>query len=339
MRKVLVIGPKFFYFNDSIATAFRELHWEVKVVAYDSPVHPYDFCNKLSYKLSRNKKKMEMEGRRRFSQEVLSAFDAFRPSLVFVVNGAALLPDATAVMRQSSKVALWFFDSLTKYETLKENVPFADALFCYEKSDIEILRNELGVNSYFLPQAADLSRYYKIDSVEKQYDIVFAGDIWQSQKRKRILQRVVDSFPDKRILVWGVYKPWYKGVWSWLTRERRDVYMNRNTTSDVLNRCYNEARVVLNIHNEQQKDGANPKVYEIAATGACQICDANPYIESLFPESSIGLYHNDEECIRLIDEALKNPTFVTSDQARQVTMETHSFSQRITTVLAVLDML
>ncbi len=338
-KKVLVISPKFFYFSDSIAAAFRKLGWGVDVLTYDSPVHPYDWKNMLRYKLFRNKEVLVSKGRNLFSREVQRRFDENCPDLVFVVNGAALLPNVSEHIRKSSKLAIWFFDSIRKYPEMKCNIPFADALFCYEQSDMSLIKEEFDKNALFLPQAADLSRYYKMENLSKKYDIVFAGDIWQSQKRQNLLQKVVKAFPEKKILIWGVYKPWYKGFWNWLTRERRDVYMNCNASSEVLNQCYNEARLVLNIHNEQQKDGANPKVYEIAATGSFQVCDSNPYVDSLFPARSVGLYRSDEECIELIAKVLGNTLELDAESAYQETIEKHSFENRITKVLSTLELL
>ena len=340
MRNVLIVSPNFFYFGESIASAFEKLGWKVSIASYDSPVHPYDWKNKIRYKISFHKEEMVKKGRLLFSQEVKRKYDELRPDLLFVVNGAALIPEVVESIHQTAKVAVWFFDSVCKYPIMKEIVPYSDAVFCYEQSDMKIIEQEFGRVSYFLPQAADLTRYYKIKGVEKKYDLVFAGDIWQSEKRQRIIRKVVENFPNKKILVWGVYKPWYKGLWRWLTRERRDIYMNRNTSSEVLNQCYNESRLVLNIHNEQQKDGANPKVYEIAASGARQLCDSNSYIEHLFPAGAIDLYHSEQECIDLISKILneKSP-LETADMAWRETLEKHSFEKRISTVLSTLELL
>lgn len=338
MKKVLIIGPRFFYFNDSVASAFRQLGWDAKICAFDTPVHPYNGKNKIKYKLARNKEALKESGRRFFSDEVKRQYDDYAPDLLFLMNGDALLPETTKYFSERSKVAIWCFDSIVKFPAIKRNIPFAHAVFCYEYSDIELLKKG-GVEAHFLPQAADLGRYYMMKGEPKQYDIVFAGDIWQSEKRKRILRKVVEKFSDRRICVWGIYKPWYKGLWSYLTRERRDIYMNCNTDSETLNLCYNRSRIVLNIHNEQQKNGANPKVYEISASGAYQLCDANPYIESLFPHGELGLYHTDDECLDLIERILSSDEPKSGEEAYRLVVKEHSFESRMRTVLEVLDLL
>jgi spore maturation protein CgeB len=125
-------------------------------------------------------------------------------------------------------------------------------------------------------------------------------------------------------------------LWLWLTRERRDIYKNCNTTSEQLNLDYNKSRVVLNVHHEQQKNGANPKVFEIAATRAYQICDVNPYIEELFPNGEIGIYHNEEELFELIDYALSHDMSEQAESARQIVVNNHTFVNRIQQMLNIL---
>ena len=331
MNKVLIIGPNFHYFNESIERAFQALGWETKVEAYDTPVHPYSLWNKVRYKVAQDKLALKQESRQNYNVHIRHIADQYCPNLVFIMNGDNLLPQTMKYLSERAKVAVWVFDSVRKYPLIKENLKYASAVFCYEQEDIPYLQQELNIEAHFLPQAFDSQLYYPIKGVEKKYDIAFAGDIWQSKKRQETLQAVVNAFPEERIIVWGVYKPWYKGVWKWLTRERKDIYKNQNTTAEILNRTYNESRLVLNIHVEQQKNGANPKVYEIAASGAIQLCDANPYVETLgIP--NIQFYHSTDELIQLIRTNLKN--YVT---AKDIDMNQHTFVCRIQTVLQIVE--
>lgn len=331
MSKVLIIGPNFHYFNASIERAFRSLGWETKVEAYDTPIHPYLLWNKIRYKFAQDKLSLKQKSRQKYDAYIRQIVDQYCPNLIFAMNGDNLLPQTMEYMSRRAKVAVWVFDSVRKYPLIKENLKYASAVFCYEQEDIPYIQQELNINSHFLPQAFDPQLYYPIEEAEKKYDIAFAGDIWQSQKRQDILQAVVQAFPEKRIIIWGVYKPWYKGVWTWLTRERKEIYKNQNTTAEVLNRTYNESRLVLNIHVEQQQNGANPKVYEIAASGAIQLCDANPYVESL-RMPNIHFYHSTDELIQLIRTTLNN-----AKAAKNVDITQHTFVSRIKSVLQLIE--
>lgn len=348
MTKALIIGPRFHYFNQSVERAFRALGYDTRVLAYDTPVHPYGWENKIRYKFAADKLQLKRRSRALFHLEAEMTFEQYQPDVVFVMNGDMLYPDTLlhwrgkleddpAPVEKTAKVALWYFDSMTHIPLCEECASAVDAVFCYEQTDIPLIRSRYGVEACFLPQAVDTEIYHPLD-VKKEYDIVFAGDIVHSQRRRQIVQAVVGHYPQLKIKIWGEYKPWYKNPWAWLTRERKDVYMNRNASGQQLNEDYNKARIVLNIHHEQQRDGANPKVYEIAATRSYQICDANPYIRQLFAEGEVGLYtvdNNAPEASRYdhlfacIDQALQGDMTAHAQQAYEKIVSQHTFTQRI----------
>lgn len=347
MPKVLIIGPRFYYFNESIERAFSALGFDTRILTFDNPVHPYNLINKIRYKLTKDKLGMKRESRQQWQPEADIAFSQYAPDIVFVMNGNMLLPETLKRWRQKgAKVVLWLFDSITYIPLCEDIITSVDKVFCYEQTDIPLIRKRYDIEACFLPQAVDQQLYYRIDDMEKQYDIVFAGDMVHSKKRREVVKAIVAHYPHLRIRIWGEYKLWYKSFWAWLTREHRNIYMNRNASSQQLNRDYNASRMVLNIHNEQQKDGANPKLYEIAATGTYQICDANPYIRQLFPDSELGLYtldttkdeaHRYDRLFECIDDALTHDKQQQAASARQIVLEHHTFEWRIRQVLSFLQ--
>lgn len=336
MHRVLLIGPNFHYFLPSIGRAFESCGYEVRVESYDNPIHPYDTCNKVRYKLSADKDSLRQLSRQRFRPYIEKQFDSFRPDLVFILNGDNLLPESIQLFSRTAKVGIWLFDSIHRIPDCGPNLPYADAVFCYEKEDISYLSEACGIRAHFLPQAVDETLYFPVTDRHYQWDIVFAGDMVHSSKRRRIMQAVVAHYPHLRIRVWGIYKLWYKGLRTWLTRERRDIYMNRSASAEQLNEDYNSARIVLNIHHEQQKNGANPKVYEISASGAYQICDNNPYIESLFPNGEVGLYETEEDLFRRIDYALSHDMSQQAEAAYRIIIADNTFRERIKQMLNLL---
>lgn len=332
-KKILLIGPNFHDFNQYVADAFCQLEWAVTILAYDTPIHPYSQFNKIRYKLYRHKELLQVGSRESFSIQAQVIFDKVSPQIVFLLNGEMLTTEVMHYFSKSSKVVVWFYDSITRLPYCWNIVPLCHSVFCYEKDDIRLIKERLNIDAGFLPQAVDSSVYCKIPQMKKEWDIVFAADMWKSPKRMRLIQSVVAHFPDKKIRVWGIYKPWYKGLWNSVTREHRDIYTNSNASSHQLNLDYNKARVVLNIHNEQQTIGANPKLYEISASGSYQICDTNPYIESIFRDGEIGLYDNEESLLELIKWALDPTNEVSREtsaqRAREIVLAEHTYVQRV----------
>lgn len=332
MPRALIIGPSYYHFTDAAASAFSQAGYQVSICAYDTPVDPYDIWHRLGYKMAADKEAFRRLNRAARQQVFTSSFDGFVPDTVFIMNGEMLLPETLDYFRGRARVALWCFDSVMHIPVIEGHIDHVDRFYCYDRGDVEHYAAQ-GKEALFLPQAADTSVYFPTGDAIKDIDILFVGDLYHSPRRQRYIRGVIGAFPDKRIKVAGIYKPWYKNPVKTLLRERRDIYTNRNVSPEEVNKLYNRARVVLNIHNEQQTDGANPKVFEICASGAYQICDANPYIRNLFPCGEVGLYDTAEQMHALVREALEGDMSARASAARKKVMESHTFGTRIATVI------
>ena len=334
MSTVLVIGPNYFNFLSATKSAFERMGWKVAVEGYDNPIHPYTTAMKWRWKLSRHRDRLQAHSREAYNQYIIGRFHEVQPDLVFVMNGDILTGDTLDAFRVSAKVAVWLFDTRSKLPSSVGHIDHVDALFCYEQDDVDWYASQ-GKTAWFLPQACDTDTYRPL-SLDKDIDILFVGNLYTSPRRMHIMQQVVEHYPQCHIEVWGLYKPWYKGLIRWLFREHRDIYKNRTVSPDEVNRLYNRARVVLNIHQEQQKDGANPRTFEILGSGAWQVCDANPCIERLFPSGEMGLFHNLDELFACIDDALQNDKSEAVGRARCKTLSQHTFDVRMHTVIDTL---
>lgn len=334
MKRVLIIGPNFYNFVAAVASAFESLGYDVRYEMYDNPIHPYDFAAKLRYKLAQDKLALKIKSRKEYTPYIERVVDEYQPSIIFLLNGDMVEPMALNGFRKMAKVYLWCYDSITRFPIIKEYIDYVDRFYCYESTDIDIFEAE-GKRAYFLPQACDTSIYKPLHSVERDIDILFVGDIYHSSRRQYYLSKIVEAFPDNRIKFCGIYKPWYKNPIKTLLRERRDIYTNHNLPSRDVNELYNRAKVVVNIHIEQQKDGANPKFFEICGSGAYQVCDANPFIESLVQRVPVALYRDDKELVQQIKWALDNPEAAKNVAARayRVVVDRETFKNRIKCVV------
>lgn len=333
-KKVLIIGPHYYNFLPAVDNAFRELDWQTEVIGYDNPVNPYTPWMKCKYKLSRDKERMRKKSRAKFSTFIKQRFTEYQPDVVFIMNGDIFEAPTLDFFRQSAKVALWFFDNRETIPVSIGHVDHVDALFCFDKDDVDWYTHQ-GKKAYFLPQACDPAVYRPLN-LEKDIDILFIGNLFYSPKRKALMNAVIDRFLDQKIVVYGWYQPWFKGVWKWLTRPHKDIYKNVNVTSEQANVLYNRTRIALNIHQERQTNGANPRIFEISGTGAYQVCDRNPYVESLFPDGSVGFYGNEEELFAAIADALSADKSKQAQRAMQTVLKDHTFKNRMETVLKVL---
>ena len=335
-KQVLVIGPNFYNFSSAVQHAFEQCGYSVKVDNYDTPIHPYTSIMKWRYKLSTNKAKLKQKSRLEYSYHIEKIFDSYKPDIVFILNGDILTSKTLDYFREKAKVVFWFFDSITRYPEIVSHVNHADYTFCYEKTDVDYYAKK-GIKTYFLPQACDINIYKPLNYKEKDIDILFIGDLYNSKKRQSYIQAVVAHFKDKKIKVFGIYKPWYKSLIKWLFREKRTIYANHTIPSSLVNEYYNRSKVVLNIHHEQQKNGANPKVYEISGASAYQICDENPYLKKIYPNGEIAFYNSEQELIEQINIALEKDKWKEENKASDIVYKNHSYEQRVKYVLEIIN--
>lgn len=337
-QKVLIVGPDYFNFLPAVESSFCMLGWDTVVDSYDNPIHPYTRFMKWAYKLNSRKgrAKMQEKSRENYNRHLLQLFNEEAPQLVFIMNGDIIFPETLDRMKADAKVALWLFDNLSKLPTSEGHVDHVTGMFCFEQDDVDHYLKQ-DKTAFFLPQACDSNTYRPL-GLEKDIDILFVGNLYRSEKRQKAIKAVIDAFPDKVIRVYGEYKPWYKGFYKWLTREHRDIYANHSVAPDEVNRLYNRSRVVLNIHQEEQTNGANPRTFEICGSGAWQVCDANPYTELLFKDGGVGLYHSEQEMLALIADGLSRDMSADAARAYDLVARFHSFDERIRLMLQYLDM-
>lgn len=334
MKKVLIIGPSFFNFNHSISNAFKELSYDTKIVSYDEPIHPFTIKNAILHKTLPNKESIKKESRLLFNQFICKEYNSFTPDIVFIYNGDILEIETIVHFKKRSKVAIWLLDALYRHPQVEALAQFTSAFFCFEKDDVLSLDTK-GINSYFLPQACDTTIYFPL-SIPKDIDILFVGTLYQYPKRIEFLKKIVSHYKNYNIQIYGIYKPIYKNPIKWLFREKRKIFKNKNVTPSEVNILYNRAKICINIHHEQSKNGANPKVFEIAGSKSFQITDWNPFLEKAFPHGQIALYHSDNELLSMIDYFLKKDTSKFAEKSYLNVLSNHTFTNRIKTVIDIL---
>lgn len=342
MQKVLIISSPFFDYQISVGHVFEELGYEVRIETYDEPIHPFKGLLKWRHKFSSRKEELRADSRAKYDLYIKQVYDSYMPDIVFSYNGTILLDERLDYFRKKSKVIFWMYDSVQRpdRERCKQHIDHADAVFCFEESDVEFYRN-IGKSAYFLPLACDTSIYYPIDGEDKDIDILFVATIYTSQKRIRLLQQVVNQFIDAKIVIYGWYKPFVKNPIQWLLRGKRSIYKNRNIPPSEVNSLFSRTKIALNIHHEQTFHGANQRLFEACGAGVYQICDANPYIESLFPNGEVGLYHNEQELIECIKWALDPANRTERERrakaAQQIILQGHTFKDRVSEMLKMIE--
>lgn len=338
MPKVLIISSPFFGYQESVGRAFEQLGYRVRIETYDEPIHPFRGLLRWRHKLAINKERLREKSRQKYKLYIEQVFDEYKPDIVFSYNGT-ILKDETLdyFRRQGAKVIIWAYDSVQRMDraVCEKHFDHVDLFCCFEETDVEYFARQ-GKKAYFLPLACDTSVYYPQER-EKDIDILFVGTIYTSAKRVQMLERLVEHYPELRIQIYGEYKPYFKNPLTWLLRRHRQIFLNRNIPPKEVNDLYARTKIALNIHHKQTFNGANQRFFEASGAGAYQICDANPFIRSVFANGEIGIYENEQQLYQLIDYALAHDTSADAKRAYEVIIAKHTFLIRVKRMLELLS--
>lgn len=337
-QRVLIVSADFFGYQNSVARAFEKIGFDTKTVTYDEPIHPFRGLLKWRHKFSHNREALRAESRAKYAVYIRSIFDSYSPRYVFIYNGTILEDDTLDYFRNhGSKVIVWMYDSVQRADRSMciSHIDHADLFCCFEARDVDFYAKQNKV-AYFMPLSVDSSVYYPIGNQKKDIDILFVGTIYVSPKRIDLLERLAERYKDKNLLFYGYYKPYFKDPIGWSKMNNRSVFKNRNIAPEQVNTLFARSKIALNIHNQQTFSGANQRLFE--ACGACvyQICDRNPYIQSIFPNGEVGLYDDFDGMCRLIDYALSHDMTPQAEAAHEVVMKYHTFDARISEMLRLM---
>lgn len=331
MKKILILGPDYYHFILAVDNSFSALGYQTNTLPYSD----FSFLQKCVMKIRCKPINgwIEKKHKEHYASKVREYFDNNSGiDLVFIMNGDFLDLRTLNYLRNTTHVTIWLFDNISKMPGCIGNLQHCNHIFSFDKNDIKILEDN-GLKSSFLPQACDVKTYFPIAGSKKDIDILFVGNLYFYPNRQKTIQKIIEAFPDRKIKIIGEYKPWYKGVIKCLFRERRDIYTNHNVSPEEVNKYYNRSRIVLNIHRKDQKNGANPRLFEICGSGAYQISDSNPYIKSIFSHGEIGLFKTEEELIEAISDALTHDKSSNAKEAYEIVVKQHTYESRMKQVL------
>lgn len=331
-KKVLIIGPDFWGYTESIEKAFQKLGYITDVI---SPKESYGNSLlkrvKNRYKLFFNPE--YYENLIKVNQYILKKYKTFKPDIVMVIKGNMLTKDIIKKMKYS-KIILWVMDSIFRVKRAYENIKLYDYRFMFEKTDVEELK-KTGIDSYFLPLALDESVYFPIKNQEKDIDIIFVGNL--DTKRLFILENLIKEFPKLNIQIYGGYvglipskrhyKYYFKGY--------RKYFKNRSITPIEVNKLYSRTKIAINIHHDQSKYGCNPRFFEILGTKTFQLVDDNKFIDGHFSDKVV-IYESYEDIKNKIKNYIDNENLRASiaEKGYQEVIKNHTFTKRIKYILS-----
>lgn len=246
------------------------------------------------------------------------------PDLILVFKGETLPPAAIEELRPKSQARWvnWFPDSPHLLELSLRNGRAYDRCFIFDSSMVDRHR-ALGRRSDYLAEGCEPAYHRPLrDPARAQRPIAFVGS------KEPMRAGVLAGIADLGVAIWG--PGWPKGP----------LY------GDDFIGAFSNARIALNIHQffgeppgqGRYGTGANRRVFELAAIGTVQLCDAKFDIARNFREDSeIVLFRDQEELRRKASELLVAPGVgeAIAGRARERALREHTWAHRLEELLTV----
>jgi len=260
-----------------------------------------------------------------------------RPEVFLALFGFDVAEEAVQTLRSWGVVtACWWLNDPFQFPRSLRQAPWYDFYFTNSRGCLADYAGAGVRGVSFLPLAADPEIHRRAVLAENEAatyrsDVCFAGD-W-SPLRQEWITRLLGEF---RVRVWG---PWGKklGADSPIRRVLTDGFF----TPGEMVKAFSGAKVVLNLHTWFGKwsHGVNPRLFEAAGVGACQVVDRKDEIPDLYrvPEEVV-CFESLEECQGALRYYLARDAEREAVGARAAarTHREHTYAARMRTLLAVI---
>ena len=259
-----------------------------------------------------------------------------RPDLFLTLFGFDVSPETIQVLRGLGIVtACWWLNDPFQLPRSLRQAPWYDFYFTNSRGCLAdyAAAGVRGVS--FLPLAADPEIHRRAvlagnEAATYLSDVCFAGD-WRPL-REECIGRLLEEF---NVRVWG---PWGKKLSA--DSPIRRILTDGFFTPGEMVKAFSGAKVVLNLHSwfGTWPYGVNPRLFEAAGVGACQLVDRKDEIPDLYrvPEEVV-CFESFEECLALLRSYLARDAEREALGARAAarTHREHTYEERMRTVLGL----
>jgi len=215
-----------------------------------------------------------------------------------------LFPAEVTWLKQNTKavVAMWFPDAMSNFgKAMFLNASY-DFLFFKEPFAVNILKKEMGLNAYYLPECCNPEYHHKVqlsnDDVEKYAcDITTAGNLHTA--RAALFNNLVEY----NVKIWGNPPP------RWMnTHLIEKMICNEFVSNEEKAKAFLGAKMVINNIHPTEYQGINARAFEIAGCGGFQLINGREVLPELFlPGEELIVYDSVDGLKKLIATYINEP--------------------------------
>jgi len=225
----------------------------------------------------------------------------FGAHLVFALAQAPLHEGAVRRLRSRGIVtAFWFIENYRHLDYWRQMAPEYDVFFTIQRDPFFRHLDSLGVKNYaYVPVGCDpqVHRPVELDDDERSVygaDVSFAGAAYHN----RLV--TFEALADKDFKLWGI-------GWGASPMLRPLVQKDGAPfTTDEMIKVFAGSKVSVNLHSSNQSDCTdpnpdffNPRMFELASSGAFQLVDDRPGLDEMFEPGAEIVTFRDAADLRL----------------------------------------
>jgi spore maturation protein CgeB len=253
------------------------------------------------------------------------------PDFVLTIFGFDLSLQSLSLLKNRNIVsACWWINDPFQFKRSLQKASHYDFLFTNALDSVNDYRS-LGVNAFWLPTACDPDVHKKGQLVsDYKSDLVFAGD-W-SPLREKWCESIAREFDLK------IFGPWKKKI----SKQSilHDHLIDGFFTPEQMVNFFSSSKVVFNIHSwyGQWNHGTNPRLFESAGSGVCQLVDYKNEIPLLFDDQKELFTYSNEETLKEYLRYLLGNSSVRKDVAHAAqarAYQCHTYIKRMETLLKI----
>jgi spore maturation protein CgeB len=272
------------------------------------------------------------------AEMVLAKAMEWKPDLIF---GVAQSPFTTETVNEFKvlkiPVAFWFMEDYRLFAYWKQFAPLYDYFFTIQRGEFTELLKKVGAkHTPYLPLAADSAIHKPVEltpeeKAELGSQISFVGAGYHN-RRQFFLQLLSKDFK-----IWGTEWDLFSPLGRVIQRKGARI-----STEDCV-KIFNATEININLHSSSYHSGVNPhgdfvnpRVFEIASSGAFQLVDPRSELPELFKiGEEIVTFRSIEELREMKKYYLEHPyeRKQIAEAGRQRVLAEHTYRQRMMTML------
>jgi spore maturation protein CgeB len=260
---------------------------------------------------------------------------ALRPELVLITYGK-MPPQVVARLREEccAKVACWFTDAISNLHRQYLLASPFDAIFLKEPFMVRTFRENLGLNTHYLPEACN-PQYHKRVEVTHAEGARYGCDLAAVGSFHYYRARMLEEFRGYNLKIWGNNCP------PWISSSIKDRYTHHYVAEEEKAKAFLSAKILVNTVHYCEIEGVNCTLFESAGCGAFQIADWKPSLPELFePEREVVTFRTRQELKAKVDYYLAYPAErqEIADRAYARAHCEHTYERRLEKMLQILGL-